>query len=99
MKNTIAELTEAARQTREALARAENEARAAAKALALAKEAEAAREAGETLNGYTIEHYGRAFSVIDPQGELLCVTLYRKGARAVIARLADLESRLARATA
>ena len=34
-----------------------------------------------------IEKYGRFFGVYDPEGKLVCVTVYRKGAIEVIRRL------------
>jgi len=36
---------------------------------------------------FTIERYGRYFAVYE-NGVLLCVTVYKKGARAVVQRLA-----------
>ncbi len=36
---------------------------------------------------YKIESYGRFWAVIDPSGELVCVTVYKKGAAEVIRRL------------
>ena len=36
---------------------------------------------------YQIVRHSRSWKVIDPEGELVCITLYRKGAREVIRRL------------
>jgi hypothetical protein len=40
--------------------------------------------------GYTIEKYegSRHWMVIDPQGELVCLTVYKRGAMEVVRRLA-----------
>jgi hypothetical protein len=39
---------------------------------------------------YTIKPYGsRYYAVYDPQGELVCVTLYKKGALEVVRRLTE----------
>ena len=37
--------------------------------------------------GYTIEKWDRSWRLLDPQGELVCLTVYRKGAQEVIRRL------------
>ena len=38
--------------------------------------------------GYTVERYGaRYWAVLDAAGELVCVTVYRRGAREVVRRL------------
>lgn len=37
--------------------------------------------------GYTILKYGRNWKVIDPAEQLVCITLYKKGAKEVIRRL------------
>jgi hypothetical protein len=36
---------------------------------------------------YRIEPWGRNFALYDPAGELVCVTVYRKGAMEVVRRL------------
>ena len=38
--------------------------------------------------GYTIIKHYRSWKVLDPQGELVCLTLYRRGAEEVVRRLA-----------
>jgi hypothetical protein len=39
---------------------------------------------------YTIQKYGlRYYAVYDPAGELVCVTLYKKGAVEVVRRLTE----------
>lgn len=38
--------------------------------------------------GYEIEKYGRNWMVIDPAGQLVCITVYKKGALEVVRRLA-----------
>jgi hypothetical protein len=44
----------------------------------------------EVLNGYQLEQYGnsRFWQVTDPAGELICVTVYKRGGREVMKRLA-----------
>ena len=37
---------------------------------------------------YAIEKYGRNWMVIDPAGQLVCITVYKKGALEVVRRLA-----------
>lgn len=37
--------------------------------------------------GYTIRKHDRNWKVIDPWGQLVCITLYKKGAKEVIRRL------------
>jgi hypothetical protein len=39
---------------------------------------------------YSIEKRSRAWAVTDSRGELVCLALYRKGAREVVRRLSDL---------
>lgn len=43
----------------------------------------------EQLAGYTIrkQEKGRFWEVLDPAGELVCLTVYRRGAREVVRRL------------
>ena len=36
-----------------------------------------------------IQNYGRFFAVHDSAGELICITVYRKGAAEVIRRIAE----------
>ena len=45
--------------------------------------------ASEPHHGYTIEKEkkSRWWKVLDPAGELVCLTVYRKGAREVVRRL------------
>ncbi len=38
--------------------------------------------------GYTIEKRHRDWMVIDPQGQLVCLTVYKRGAVEVVRRLA-----------
>lgn len=38
--------------------------------------------------GYTIRSHGRNWRVIDPAGQLVCITVYKKGAVEVVRRLA-----------
>ena len=40
-----------------------------------------------TQPGYTIRKHSRSWKVIDPRGQLVCITLYKKGAKEVIRRL------------
>ncbi|HYR08887.1 MAG TPA: hypothetical protein VEQ60_13995 [Longimicrobium sp.] len=42
----------------------------------------------KTQPGYAIEKYGRNWMVIDPAGQLVCITVYKKGALEVVRRLA-----------
>ena len=44
---------------------------------------------GEANNGYTVEKRQdtRWWKVLDPAGELVCLTVYRRGAREVVRRL------------
>lgn len=37
--------------------------------------------------GYTLLKHGRNWKVIDPAEQLVCITLYKKGAKEVIRRL------------
>jgi hypothetical protein len=37
--------------------------------------------------GYTIQKYGREWKLIDPVGQLVCITVYKKGAEEVVRRL------------
>ncbi len=43
----------------------------------------------EKTGKYCIRKHGRAFVVCDPDGQLVCVVLYLKGAREVVRRLGD----------
>ena len=47
------------------------------------------RNAAEQLAGYTIrkKERSRFWEVLDPAGELVCLTVYRRGAREVVRRL------------
>jgi hypothetical protein len=42
----------------------------------------------QLLPGYTIRSYGRNGRVINPAGQLPCITVYKKGAVQVVRRLA-----------
>jgi hypothetical protein len=41
----------------------------------------------ETKGGFVIEKRDRFWAVIDPAGELVCIAVYRRGAREVVRRL------------
>jgi hypothetical protein len=43
--------------------------------------------AGESHHAYAIERHSRYWRVVDPHGELVCLTVYKRGAREVIRRL------------
>jgi hypothetical protein len=49
--------------------------------------AAAAPALAPTQPGYTIEKCDRRWRLLDPHGELVCLTLYKKGAQEVIRRL------------
>lgn len=40
-------------------------------------------------HGYTIEKRHRDWLVIDPHGELVCITVYKRGAVEVVRRLTE----------
>jgi hypothetical protein len=42
----------------------------------------------QSQRGYTIRSHGRNWRVIDPAGQLVCITVYKKGAVEVVRRLA-----------
>ena len=42
----------------------------------------------KTQPGYAIEKHGRNWIVTDPVGQLVCITVYKKGALEVVRRLA-----------
>jgi hypothetical protein len=42
----------------------------------------------KTQPGYAIKKHGRNGMVIDPAGQLVCITVYKKGALEVVRRLA-----------
>lgn len=47
--------------------------------------------------GFTVDRYHRYWKVSDPAGELVCVTVYKRGAKEVVRRLdvvADGDSRI-----
>jgi hypothetical protein len=44
--------------------------------------------AADLQRGCTIGRHGRNWEVMDPAGQLVCITLYRKGALEVVRRLA-----------
>lgn len=39
------------------------------------------------LNGFTIDKLNRFWQVIDPEGQLVCMTVYKCGAKEVVRRL------------
>jgi hypothetical protein len=47
-----------------------------------------AEPAPQSQPGYTIEKRHRDWMVIDPQGQLVCLTVYKRGAVEVVRRLA-----------
>jgi hypothetical protein len=44
--------------------------------------------ASEPQHGYTIRKKDRNWMVLDPQGQLVCLTVYKRGAMEVVRRLA-----------
>jgi hypothetical protein len=44
--------------------------------------------AAQPQAGYTIQKRARDWLVIDPDGELVCITVYKRGAEEVVRRLA-----------
>ena len=44
---------------------------------------------GSPAPSYTVEKYGRFWAVLDPQRELVCLTVYKRGAREVVRRLTE----------
>ena len=48
----------------------------------------AAAPAADPQPGYSIGKYGRNWYVLDPAGELVCLTVYKRGAEEVVRRLA-----------
>lgn len=44
-------------------------------------------ESGSPAPSYAVEKYGRYWAVLDPQRQLVCLTVYRRGAREVVRRL------------
>jgi hypothetical protein len=54
----------------------------------LAKKQTAAAPAADSQPGYSIGKYGRNWYVPDPAGELVCLTVYKRGAEEVVRRLA-----------
>jgi hypothetical protein len=47
-----------------------------------------AAPAADPQRGYTIRSHGRNWRVIDPASQLVCITVYKKGAVEVVRRLA-----------
>ena len=43
--------------------------------------------AGEKLSGFTIDRHKRFWQVLDPKGRLVCLTVYKCGAKEVVRRL------------
>jgi hypothetical protein len=54
----------------------------------MAEKKPAAPPAADPQRGYTIGRHGRNWTVKDPAGQLVCITVYRKGALEVVRRLA-----------
>jgi hypothetical protein len=54
----------------------------------MASKKKSAEPAPQPQSGYTIEKRHRDWMVIDPRGELVCVTVYKRGAVEVVRRLA-----------
>jgi hypothetical protein len=54
----------------------------------MAEKKPAAPPAADPRRGYTIGRHGRNWTVKDPAGQLVCITVYRKGALEVVRRLA-----------
>ena len=52
------------------------------------KQIAAAPATPDAQPGYTIRSHGRNWRVIDPAGQLVCITVYKKGALEVVRRLA-----------
>lgn len=52
------------------------------------------------MGGYTVRRRKRYWEVIDPEGGLVCLTVYKRGAEEVVRRLAskDMRERVAGAT-
>ena len=48
----------------------------------------AAPAAPDPQRGYTIGRRGRNWQVLDPAGQLVCLTVYKRGAEEVVRRLA-----------
>lgn len=46
-----------------------------------------AAPAAQPQPGYTIERWDRSWKVLDPSGELVCLTVYKRGAVEVVRRL------------
>lgn len=53
----------------------------------MASKKKSAEPAAQPQPGYTIEKRYREWMVIDPQGELVCLTVYKRGAMEVVRRL------------
>jgi hypothetical protein len=47
-----------------------------------------AAPAPQPQHGYTIRKKDRNWAVMDPQGQLVCLTVYKRGAMEVVRRLA-----------
>ena len=54
----------------------------------MARKQKSAEPAPQPQSGYTIEKRHRDWMVIDPQGQLVCLTVYKRGAVEVVRRLA-----------
>lgn len=55
--------------------------------MARKKLAEAAAPAPQAPPAYTIQRYGRFWKVLDAAGELVCMTVYKRGAVEVVRKL------------
>lgn len=47
------------------------------------------REQRKAQQGYRIAKRGRFWEVVDPAGELVCITVYKRGAAEVVRRLCE----------
>lgn len=45
-----------------------------------------------TISGYVITKRDRHWKVVDPKGELICIAVYKRGAREVVRRLLGLNA-------
>jgi uncharacterized protein (DUF2147 family) len=52
------------------------------------QDAAPATPAADPQHGYSIGKHGRNWYVLDPAGELVCLTVYKRGAEEVVRRLA-----------
>jgi hypothetical protein len=40
-----------------------------------------------SIDGFVIDRHGRFWQVTDPEGQLVCLTVYKQGAKEVVRRL------------